>query len=106
MSNLEEALAEQLVAHGAPPFTREHRFHPKRKWQLDFAWPEIRVACEVEGGVWTGGRHTRGAGFTADCEKYNEAAVLNWLILRVTGQMVNDGRALHYIQLAIDLRTA
>jgi hypothetical protein len=42
------------------------------------------VALEVEGGVWTGGRHTRGAGFLKDVEKYNRAAVLGWRLLRVT----------------------
>jgi hypothetical protein len=42
------------------------------------------IALEVEGGVWTGGRHTRGAGFVRDMEKYNRAGVLGWRLLRVT----------------------
>ena len=61
----------------------EHRFHPERKWRFDFAWPAWRVALEVEGGVWTGGRHTRGAGFVKDMEKYNAATCLGWRFLRV-----------------------
>lgn len=60
----------------------EHRFHPVRKWRFDFAWPEHRVALEVEGGVWTGGRHTRGSGFVKDVEKYNAAGRLGWIVLR------------------------
>lgn len=51
---------------------------------MDYAWPDALVALEVEGGVWTGGRHTRGAGFLADMEKYNEAARLGWRVLRCT----------------------
>ena len=62
----------------------EYRFHPTRRWRIDFAWPAERVALEVEGGVWTGGRHTRGAGFLKDAEKYNALAVLGWRLLRVT----------------------
>ena len=51
------------------------------------------VAVEVEGGVWTGGRHTRGKGFEADCEKYNAATERGWRVLRVTPKMIADGRA-------------
>ena len=60
----------------------EHRFHPTRKWRFDYAWEDHRVALEVEGGVWVGGRHTSGAGFVKDVEKYNEAACLGWRIIR------------------------
>ncbi len=66
----------------------EYRFHPERRWRFDFAWPQYRIALEVEGGVWSGGRHTRGSGFVADMEKYNEAAILQWLVLRVTPQQL------------------
>jgi len=60
----------------------EHRFHPKRRWRFDVAIPEMMVAIEIEGGVFTGGRHTRGKGYTRDCEKYNAATVLGWNVLR------------------------
>jgi very-short-patch-repair endonuclease len=65
----------------AMPLT-EHRFHVTRRWRFDYAWPEHRIALEVEGGVWVGGRHTSGAGFVKDMEKYNEAACLGWRIIR------------------------
>ncbi|MGL4930900.1 MAG: hypothetical protein ACRC4H_12435, partial [Plesiomonas sp.] len=61
----------QLV--GLPKPVSEYVFHPTRKWRLDFAWPEYRLALEIHGGVYSGGRHTRGAGFTEDREKMNEA---------------------------------
>jgi hypothetical protein len=67
---------------GLPEPVAEHRFHATRKWRFDYAWPEHRIALEVEGGVWTGGRHTRGSGFLGDMEKYNEAAALGWRIIR------------------------
>lgn len=44
------------------------------------------IAVEIEGGVWTGGRHTSGSGFLGDMEKYNEAAAAGWRVLRFTPQ--------------------
>jgi len=60
----------------------EFKFHPDRKWRCDYAWPEQRLVVEIEGGIWTGGRHTSGAGFTQDMEKYNALAELGYRILR------------------------
>lgn len=60
----------------------EYRFDPDRKWRFDFALPCKRIALEVEGAIWTNGRHTRGSGFVKDMEKYNRAAVLGWRVLR------------------------
>lgn len=93
MSDLEESLVAELHALGETDFQREFRFHPTRRWRFDLAWPDLLVACEIEGGTWNGGRHTRGSGFEGDCEKYNEAALLGWSVLRVTSKMVKDGTA-------------
>lgn len=88
-----------IGARGCRPGCQlEYSFCPGRKWRFDFAWPVERVALEIEGGSWTGGRHVRGRGFESDCEKYNEAAVQGWRILRVTGGMVQDGRAVWYLK--------
>lgn len=72
-----------LRSVGLPAPVREHRFHPVRRWRFDYAWLAEKVALEVEGGVWTGGRHTRGAGFVGDMEKYNAAVVAGWRVVRV-----------------------
>jgi len=71
-----------FAAFGLPEPEREHRFDPPRKWRFDFAWPTKKIALEVEGGVWTGGRHTRGGGFMKDMEKYNQAAIIGWRVVR------------------------
>ena len=98
-SALECALALQIEVAGLPEPECEYQFAwPRRLWRFDMAWPGKMLAVEVEGGVWTRGRHVRGAGFAADCEKYNEAALLGWRVLRVTGEMVQDGRALQYVE--------
>ena len=62
----------------------EFQFAPPRRWRFDFAWPAFRVAVELEGGVWTRGRHVRPKGFLADVEKYNHATRLGWAVLRLT----------------------
>lgn len=82
----------------------EYRFHDTRRWRFDFAWPDVMVACEIEGGRWTQGAHVRGAHFESDLEKYNEAALLGWLLIRVTPEMVEDGRALKLIERALVTR--
>lgn len=71
-----------LVGWGFPLPVAEYKFHVERRWRFDYAWPDYHVALEVEGGVWTGGRHTRGVGFVKDMEKYNAAAVQGWRIIR------------------------
>lgn len=67
---------------GLPAPQAEYRFHPIRRWRFDYAWPDYKMALEVEGGVWIRGRHNRASGFLKDMEKYNAAAVLGWRILR------------------------
>lgn len=63
---------------------QEFRFHKTRMWRFDYAIPEHKIAIEVEGGVWTGGRHTNPQGFMGDIEKYNQAALLGWRVFRTT----------------------
>lgn len=81
---------------------REYRFHHKRRWRFDFAYPDHKIAIEVEGGVYSRGRHTRGAGFTADCEKYNAATELGWKVYRYTTQQVMEGKAIEQIKRLIN----
>lgn len=76
-------VAAYFSASGVMPPTPEFKFHPDRKWRFDYAWPDHKIAVEVEGGIWIGGRHTSGSGFAKDMEKYNAATCLGWRLLRV-----------------------
>lgn len=74
----------------------EHPFHPSRKWRFDLAWPSVKVAFEREGMARRGSksRHLTFTGFQGDCEKYNEAALLGWFVIRGTGKMIESGAVL------------
>lgn len=102
MSAIEDVLAFQIRVAKLPVPEREFRFHPVRKWRSDFAWQDHMLLVEVEGGTWTGGRHTRGKGFADDCTKYNHAALGGWKVLRFTIDQINKGEALMMIELVIN----
>lgn|SRR5574338_1546952 len=61
----------------------EYKFHSKRKWRFDVAFPIQKIAFEIEGGIWVGGRHVHPGMFIKDCEKYNEATRLGWRVFRL-----------------------
>lgn len=76
----------------------EHRFYEGRRWRFDFAHVQSKTAVEVEGGVWSGGRHTRGSGYSADCEKYNQATHSGWAVFRLTGAMITAPELIKIMQ--------
>lgn len=92
-------LAQTRGTAAARGLVEEYAFAPPRRWRMDFAWPDCGVAVEIEGAVWTRGRHTRGAGFVRDVEKYNTAASLGWTVLRLTNRELDSGDG---IKLAVD----
>ena len=98
MSDLEELLLQHIKLVGLPTPEREYRFSPPRRFKADFAYPDEMLLIEVEGGVWTRGRHTRGGGYSKDMEKYNLAATMGYRILRFTGDMIKDGTAMQTIE--------
>lgn len=80
---------------------KEYQFHKSRKWRFDYAFIEHKIALEVEGGVYTGGRHIRPKGFLNDIEKYNTAAMLGWRVLRTTPDNLRTFKTIELIRCAI-----
>lgn len=79
-------------------FEQEYKFNPTRKWLADFLITNTKILIEVEGGIWSQGRHTRGTGYIGDMEKYNAAAILGFQVLRFSTQQVKSGLAVQQIE--------
>ena len=91
---------------GAPPWREQYVFHDSRKWRFDFAWPERKIAFEMEGAIWmkgfggrTGGGHSHPMGIEKDIEKYNAAAIAGWCVIRITDKML-PARTLFFAEAA------
>lgn len=114
MSYLEKMLDSHMKAHNLPEPKAEYRFAAElvqpgrgvkqrlaeaglKDWRFDFAWPDRKLAVEVEGGAFVGGRHTRGAGFSKDLIKYHHAAMLGWLVYRCDAAMIRNGMVVDFI---------
>lgn len=122
MSALEDRLFMQIKALNLPEPTREYRFAAMscggigkgvrdrlrkanlKDWKSDFCWIDHKIICEVEGGIWVKGRHTRGKGFQADLIKYQEAMLLGYIIYRCSGEMIKDGSAVKSIHRLLSIR--
>lgn len=80
---------------------KEYRFYKARMWRFDYALPLYKIAVEVEGGVWTQGRHVRPQGFLSDMQKYNTAALLGWRVFRTTPDKLVTGDTILLLKSAI-----
>ena len=87
-SAMERLFALVWRAVAGPDLACEYRFGAVRKWRFDFAHVATKTAIELEGGVWSGGAHTRGGHFLSDCEKYNAATAAGWAVFRLGTGMV------------------
>lgn len=100
MSTLERKFLDVWVWLDGPDLERETMFDAEhsatlkqaggRKWRADFVHRGTRTMIEIEGGAWTGGRHTRGSGFTEDATKYLRAWELGWSVLRLSEAQITE----------------
>ena len=78
-------------------FDQEFKFHPTRKWRADFHLKDKKILVEVEGGIWSNGRHTRGKGYLGDLDKYNAATMMGYQVIRFSTEQVKSGKAIEQI---------
>ena len=85
---------------GYPP-TREALALPGRRFRWDYSWPEVKLALDVQGGVYVGGHHSRGKGYEDDNVKANWAVLMGWRVLRATPGQIANGEALRWVLRAL-----
>lgn len=71
-------------------FVKEYKFCKERKWKIDYYLPDLNAAIEVEGGVWSGGRHINPKGFLNDLDKYNAITMAQIQLLRIDTDRLNS----------------
>ncbi len=87
-------------------FEREYLICEGRKWRADYAFLShftvnsiaAWVLVEIEGAVWTSGRHTRGSGYVKDLEKYRVASALGYRLYRFSTQEILNGTAKAFLE--------
>ena len=92
-SALEREFDAQLSLTNLPAPERDYVFLPDRKFEWDRAWPEQRIAIEIQGNV-----HRIKARFYADCEKLCLATMAGWRYLPVSRNEIKDGRAIEWLK--------
>ena len=103
-TDAEAEMAFNLRAEGLAGFVEEHPFKGlsgKRRYRFDLAFVDEKVAIEVQGGVFSGGRHTRGKGFSDERSKSAQAQILGWKYIEVTPAMIRSGEAVDLVKRAL-----
>jgi hypothetical protein len=101
-SPLVAVLLNRIERAGLPAPELERQVVKGRRWRFDGCWSSAGIAFEVDGAVWTQGRHTRGAGFISDCQKLNAAALDGGRVYRFTREMIESGEAVETLRLALE----
>lgn len=97
--DLANMLSFQLTA-AKIPHERELCLIPDRKFRTDILVAK-RLAVEVDGATWIGGRHARGYGIETDCEKQNLLVTCGYIPMRFTRKQVKSGQALLWVERAL-----
>jgi very-short-patch-repair endonuclease len=87
--DLEREVAFDQEAAAGLKQSGERLAQAPRAWRADFVHRPTMTLIEVEGGAWSGGRHTRGAGFIEDATKYLRAWELGWNVLRLSEKQIS-----------------
>lgn len=84
MSRLASQFERLWAIHKGPALTKEVTFYPGRRFRFDYAHHSAKAAIELDGGVFIGGRHSRGMGQVKDAEKGRLAAYSGWNVIHFT----------------------
>ncbi len=99
--SLEDRFYNAWLDHAPKEFPapeRQFKFHPERRFRYDFAWPQIKLCVDIQGGGFSGGRHSRGIGQEGDHDKANEAQRLGYDVLQFGTKAMDDpAKVIEYV---------
>lgn len=99
----EYPFAKDATAKDLPPHMLRHD-SDGRAWRFDYLFAEADLALEIQGGLFNGGRHVRGAALLKEYQKINAAVILGYAVLFTTWQEIEDGSIFPTIKAAIAAR--
>ncbi|MBO4779796.1 MAG: hypothetical protein J5497_04075, partial [Selenomonadaceae bacterium] len=90
---LKRNLAETVSKKTGAAYEFEYRFAaPERQWRADIAFPDVKVAIEIDGGIWNYGRHNRAASMLDDMEKGNGYSARGWIVFHTPWEWIEGGK--------------
>jgi very-short-patch-repair endonuclease len=92
-SELEVLFDLQMRTDKLPAGVMNYYFMEERKFNFDRAYPDHKVAIEIDGMV-----HRIKDRFERDIEKFALATLLGWTVLRVSGKTIREGRAIIWVK--------
>lgn len=92
-SALELRFEQQLQTHRVRSWIAEYYFEKNRDWRFDFAWPDVKVAVEIQGGA-----HRIKGKFKADLEKRAAALLAGWSVLELGRDRVRSEQGIAWLK--------
>jgi hypothetical protein len=94
-------LAKRIREETGQRVKLEYVFAPPRRWRMDIALPDAKICVEIQGGLFIGGGHNRGAYMLQEHAKRNEAAARNWRLFYFTPKEAREFVPLAWIRRAL-----
>lgn len=85
VSEIEAIFDIQMRVEKLPAPKMNYQFDTSRGWMFDRAWPEYKLAVEIDGMA-----HRIKQRFESDIEKFAHALMQGWTVLHVSGKRVRD----------------
>lgn len=96
------AFVQQLAEAGLPAPTREAYFALPRRWRIDFAYVEQKIAIEYQGIYGAkNASHASIAGLMRDYRKFTELSLRGWTLILIDANSVRTKEALQWVERAL-----
>lgn len=86
-SKFEEDFHILWKTHSRYPIIRHHKVTISRTWEIDFAFPDLRIAIELQGH---GGGHLDYLSQLRDITKHNDLLLAGWTMVYFMSKHLND----------------